>query len=158
MEEVIVIGAGLAGSEAAWQLAKRGVRVILYEMRPKKLTPAHKTGFFAELVCSNSLRSKDLTNAVGLLKEELRRLGSIIMESADINQIPGGKALVVDREKFAKFITEKLKNHPNIRFVCEEMTEIPTDRVVIVATGPLTSDPLAMSLAKLFLRAFSTFL
>jgi methylenetetrahydrofolate--tRNA-(uracil-5-)-methyltransferase len=157
MEEVIVIGAGLAGSEAAWQLAKRGVRVILYEMRPKKLTPAHKTGFFAELVCSNSLRSKDLTNAVGLLKEELRRLGSIIMESADINQIPGGKALVVDREKFAKYITEKLQNHPNIRLVCEEMTEIPTDRVVIVATGPLTSDPLAMSLAKLISEPFLHF-
>jgi methylenetetrahydrofolate--tRNA-(uracil-5-)-methyltransferase len=157
MEEVIVIGAGLAGSEAAWQLAKRGIRVILYEMRPQKLTPAHKTGFFAELVCSNSLRSKDLTNAVGLLKEELRRLGSIIMESADINQIPGGKALVVDREKFANFITEKLQNHPNIRLVCEEMTEIPTDRVVIVATGPLTSDPLAMSLAKLFSEPFLHF-
>jgi methylenetetrahydrofolate--tRNA-(uracil-5-)-methyltransferase len=157
MEEVIVIGAGLAGSEAAWQLAKRGVRVILYEMRPQKLTPAHKTSFFAELVCSNSLRSKDLTNAVGLLKEELRRLGSIIMESADINQIPGGKALVVDREKFANFITEKLQNHPNIRLVCEEMTEIPTDRVVIVATGPLTSDPLAMSLAKLFSEPFLHF-
>lgn len=157
MEEVIVIGAGLAGSEAAWQLAKRGVRVILYEMRPQKLTPAHKTGFFAELVCSNSLRSKDLTNAVGLLKEELRRLGSIIMESADINQIPGGKALVVDRERFAKYITEKLQNHPNIRLVCEEMTEIPTDRVVIVATGPLTSDPLAMSLAKLISEPFLHF-
>ena len=157
MEEVIVIGAGLAGSEAAWQLAKRGVMVILYEMRPQKLTPAHKTGFFAELVCSNSLRSKDLTNAVGLLKEELRRLGSIIMESADINQIPGGKALVVDREKFANFITEKLQNHPNIRLVCEEMTEIPTDRVVIVATGPLTSDPLAMSLAKLISEPFLHF-
>ena len=157
MEEVIVIGAGLAGSEAAWQLAKRGVRVILYEMRPKKLTPAHKTGFFAELVCSNSLRSKDLTNAVGLLKEELRRLGSIIMESADFNQIPGGKALVVDRERFAKYITEKLQNHPNIRYVCEEMTEIPTDRIVIVATGPLTSDPLAMSLAKLISEPFLHF-
>jgi methylenetetrahydrofolate--tRNA-(uracil-5-)-methyltransferase len=157
MEEVIVIGAGLAGSEAAWQLAKRGARVILYEMRPQKLTPAHKTGFFAELVCSNSLRSKDLTNAVGLLKEELRRLGSIIMESADINQIPGGKALVVDREKFANFITENLQNHPNIRLVCEEMTEIPTDRVVIVATGPLTSDPLAMSLAKLISEPFLHF-
>ena len=157
MEEVIVIGAGLAGTEAAWQLAKRGIRVILYEMRPQKLTPAHKTGFFAELVCSNSLRSKDLTNAVGLLKEELRRLGSIIMESADIKQIPGGKALVVDREKFANFITEKLQNHPNIRLVCEEMTEIPTDRVVIVATGPLTSDPLAMSLAKLFSEPFLHF-
>jgi methylenetetrahydrofolate--tRNA-(uracil-5-)-methyltransferase len=157
MEEVIVIGAGLAGSEAAWQLAKRGVRVILYEMRPQKLTPAHKTGFFAELVCSNSLRSKDLTNAVGLLKEELRRLDSIIMESADINQIPGGKALVVDREKFANFITEKLQNHPNIRLVCEEMTEIPTDRVVIVATGPLTSDPLSMSLAKLISEPFLHF-
>jgi len=157
MEEVIVIGAGLAGSEAAWQLAKRGIRVILYEMRPQKLTPAHKTGFFAELVCSNSLRSKDLTNAVGLLKEELRRLGSIIMESADIKQIPGGKALVVDREKFANFITEKLQNHPNIRLVCEEMTEIPKDRVVIVATGPLTSDPLAMSLAKLISEPFLHF-
>jgi len=157
MEEVIVLGAGLAGSEAAWQLAKRGVRVILYEIRPQKLTPAHKTGFFAELVCSNSLRSKDLTNAVGLLKEELRRLGSIIMESANLNQIPGGKALVVDREKFAKYITEKLQNHPNTRLVCEEMTEIPTDRVVVVATGPLTSDPLAMSLAKLISEPFLHF-
>ena len=157
MGEVIVIGAGLAGSEAAWQLANRGLRVIIYEMRPQKLTPAHKTGYFAELVCSNSLRSKDLTNAVGLLKEELRRLGSLIIESADINQIPGGKALVVDRERFAKYITEKLLNHPNIRFVCEEMTEIPTDKVVIVATGPLTSDPLAKSLAKLISEPFLHF-
>ncbi len=157
MGEVIVIGAGLAGSEAAWQLANRGLRVIIYEMRPQKLTPAHKTGYFAELVCSNSLRSKDLTNAVGLLKEELRRLGSLIIESADINQIPGGKALVVDREMFAKYITEKLLNHPNIRFVCEEMTEIPTDKVVIVATGPLTSDPLAKSLAKLISEPFLHF-
>jgi len=157
MGEVIVIGAGLAGSEAAWQLANRGLRVIIYEMRPQKLTPAHKTGYFAELVCSNSLRSKDLTNAVGLLKEELRKLGSLIIESADINQIPGGKALVVDRERFAKYITEKLLNHPNIRFVCEEMTEIPTDKVVIVATGPLTSDPLAKSLAKLISEPFLHF-
>lgn len=157
MGEVIVIGAGLAGSEAAWQLANRGLRVIIYEMRPQKLTPAHKTGYFAELVCSNSLRSKDLTNAVGLLKEELRRLGSLIIESADINQIPGGKALVVDRERFAKYITERLLNHPNIRFVCEEMTEIPTDKVVIVATGPLTSDPLAKSLAKLISEPFLHF-
>ncbi len=157
MDEVIVIGGGLAGSEAAWQLAKRGVRVVIYEMRPQKLTPAHKTGYFAELVCSNSLRSKDLNNAVGLLKEELRRLGSIIMESADLNQIPGGKALVVDREKFAKYITEKLINHPNIRFICKEMIEIPTDKVVIVATGPLTSDPLAKSLAKLISEPFLHF-
>ena len=157
MGEVIVIGAGLAGSEAAWQLANLGLRVIIYEMRPQKLTPAHKTGYFAELVCSNSLRSKDLTNAVGLLKEELRKLGSLIIESADINQIPGGKALVVDRERFAKYITERLLNHPNIRFVCEEMTEIPTDKVVIVATGPLTSDPLAKSLAKLISEPFLHF-
>lgn len=140
---VIVIGAGLAGSEAAWQLAKRGVHVRLYEMRPRKYTPAHHTDKFGELVCSNSLRSNQLENAVGLLKEEMRRLGSLIMECADNNAVPAGGALAVDREKFSQEITERLLLHPNIEVIREEITTIPEDAYVIVATGPLTSDNLA---------------
>jgi len=149
MSEIIVIGAGLAGSEAAYQIAKRGGRVKLYEMRPLKMTPAHKTHLFGELVCSNSLRSKELTKAVGLLKEELRRLGSLIMEAALHCEIPGGKALVVDRECFAKYITEQITQMSNIEIIREEVKKIPRDKVVIIATGPLTSEELAKDLASL---------
>ena len=146
-KKVIVIGAGLAGSEAAWQLAKRGVNVDLYEMRPKKMTPAHKTQNFAELVCSNSLRANNITNAVGLLKEEMRRLDSLIIKCADATQVPAGGALAVDRDKFSEMITETIKNHPNINVIEEELTQIPKgDIPVIVATGPLTSDALSQDI------------
>ena len=138
-----VIGAGLAGCEAAYQAAKAGVRVTLYEMKPSKYTPAHHSPEFAELVCSNSLRSDDITNAVGLLKAELRSLGSIIMESADRNKVPAGSALAVDRVKFSSYVTEKIKNHPNIEVVSEEVCSIDPDEITVVATGPLTSDALA---------------
>jgi len=147
--EIIVIGGGLAGSEASWQIAQRGVKVTLYEMRPLKMTPAHKTDKFAELVCSNSFRSKELHKAVGLLKEELRILKSIIMEAAINCKIEGGKALVVDRECFAKYVTEQVSNHPLIEIIREEVKEIPKDKIVIIATGPLTSEILAKALAKL---------
>lgn len=148
-KKVIVIGAGLAGSEAAWQLAKRGVNVDLYEMRPKKMTPAHKTQNFAELVCSNSLRANNITNAVGLLKEEMRRLDSLIIKCADATQVPAGGALAVDRDKFSEMITETIKNHPNINVIEEELTEIPKgDIPVVVATGPLTSDALSQDIRK----------
>lgn len=147
--KIIVIGAGLAGSEAAWQLAKRGVNVDLYEMRPKKMTPAHKTQNFAELVCSNSLRANNITNAVGLLKEEMRRLDSLIIKCADATQVPAGGALAVDRDKFSEMITETIKNHPNINVIEEELTEIPKgDIPVVVATGPLTSDSLSQDIRK----------
>ena len=146
-KKVIVIGAGLAGSEAAWQLAKRGVNVDLYEMRPKKITPAHKTQNFAELVCSNSLRANNITNAVGLLKEEMRRLDSLIIRCADATQVPAGGALAVDRDKFSEMITETIKNHPNINVIEEELTQIPKgDIPVVVATGPLTSDALSQDI------------
>ena len=146
-KKVIVIGAGLAGSEAAWQLAKRGVNVDLYEMRPKKMTPAHKTQNFAELVCSNSLRANNITNAVGLLKEEMRRLDSLIIKCADATQVPPGGALAVDRDKFSEMITETIKNHPNINVIEEEITQIPKgDIPVVVATGPLTSDALSQDI------------
>ena len=146
-KKVIVIGAGLAGSEAAWQIAKRGVNVDLYEMRPKKMTPAHKTQNFAELVCSNSLRANNITNAVGLLKEEMRRLDSLIIRCADATQVPAGGALAVDRDKFSEMITETIKNHPNINVIEEELTQIPKgDIPVVVATGPLTSDALSQDI------------
>ena len=146
-KKVIVIGAGLAGSEAAWQLAKRGVNVDLYEMRPKKMTPAHKTQNFAELVCSNSLRANNITNAVGLLKEEMRRLDALIIKCADATQVPAGGALAVDRDKFSEMITETIKNHPNINVIEEEITQIPKgDIPVVVATGPLTSDALSQDI------------
>lgn len=143
-----VIGAGLAGSEAAWQIAKRGLKVRLYEMRPEKKTPAHHTQNFAELVCTNSLRANQLTNGAGLLKEEMRRLDSIIMEAADKHNVPAGGALAVDRETFSSAVTEKLTNHPNIEVVREELTEIP-EGLTVIATGPLTSDPLAQAIKKL---------
>nr|MBP9561237.1 methylenetetrahydrofolate--tRNA-(uracil(54)-C(5))-methyltransferase (FADH(2)-oxidizing) TrmFO [Syntrophorhabdaceae bacterium] len=140
--EIKIIGGGLAGVEAAYQIAKRGYGVILYEMRPVLFTPAHKTGLLSELVCSNSLRSKELTNAHGLLKEEMRRLDSIIIHTADATSIPGGKALVVDRERFSRAITDKITSNPLIRVIREEITDIPKG-IAIIATGPLTSDRLA---------------
>ncbi len=142
-QKVTVIGGGLAGSEAAWQLAKRGIEVDLYEMRPKKLTPAHETGGFAELVCTNSMRSNQLSNAVGLLKEEMRRMGSLIMEAADATQVPAGGALAVDRADFSKYVTDKLKSMDKITVHDEEITDLPTNGITVVATGPLTSDGLA---------------
>ena len=149
MEHVVtVIGAGLAGSEAAWQLAQRGIKVRLCEMKPHKKTPAHVSNDFAELVCSNSFRSDELSNAVGLLKEELRRLGSLIMKCADANRVPAGGALAVDREGYARMVTEHIRNHPNISLVEEEITEIPEGEVII-ASGPLTSDALADKIAAL---------
>ena len=148
-KNVIVIGAGLAGSEAAWQLAKRGIHVDLYEMRPVKSSPAHQTDQFAELVCSNSLRAGNIENAVGLLKEEMRRLGSIIMECADATAVPAGGALAVDRHLFSEMVTEKVKGHPNITVHHEEVTEIPTEGTVIFASGPLTSEALGDKIKEL---------
>ena len=133
--KVKVIGAGLAGSEAAWQLAQRGIEVELYEMRPAKKSPAHHTEYFAELVCSNSLRGDRLENAVGLLKEELRRVGSVIMECAEATRVEAGGCLAVDRVGFAQMVTEKVRNHPNITVIEEEVTEVP-EGPVIVASGP----------------------
>ena len=148
MKEVTVLGAGLAGSECAWQLAKRGIKVRLFEMKPEKMTPAHKSPYFAELVCSNSLRSDELSNAVGLLKAEMRKMGSIIMESADANRVPAGGALAVDREGFARYVTEKLTACDNIELISKEATDFPEGELV-VATGPLTSDALAKKLTEL---------
>ncbi len=143
MESVIVIGAGLAGSEAAWQLASRGIPVELREMKPRKMTPAHHSADFAELVCSNSLRSDELANAVGLLKEELRRSGSLILACADANRVEAGGALAVDRQGFSAAVTQKLRGHPLIQIVEGEVERIPAEGQVIVASGPLTSDVLA---------------
>ena len=148
MNTVTVIGAGLAGSEAAWQLAIRGIPVDLVEMKPGKMSPAHVSPDFAELVCSNSLRSDELTNAVGLLKEELRRLGSLIMASADANRVAAGGALAVDREGFSRYITERIRAHPQIRICPAEALTIPEGNVV-VCTGPLTSDGLAETIRAL---------
>lgn len=148
MEPIKVIGAGLAGSEAAWQIAKRGIPVRLYEMRPQQQTPAHRTGQFAELVCSNSLRAKSLQNAVGILKEEMRKLDSLIIKSADQHQVPAGGALAVDREQFAEEITRTLNDHPLVEVIHEEVEKVP-DGITIVATGPLTSPALSEELKRL---------
>ncbi|WP_062197844.1 FADH(2)-oxidizing methylenetetrahydrofolate--tRNA-(uracil(54)-C(5))-methyltransferase TrmFO [Massilibacterium senegalense] len=148
MEFVNVIGAGLAGSEAAWQLANRGVKVKLYEMRPKKQTPAHHTDKFAELVCSNSLRANALTNAVGVLKEEMRRMNSVIIRAADEAQVPAGGALAVDRHDFSERVTNYVKEHENIEVLYEEVTEIPEGPTVI-ATGPLTSESFAKAIQEI---------
>lgn len=142
MHKVTVIGAGLAGCEAAWQLARRGIPVALHEMKPEKMTPAHHSNAFAELVCSNSLRSNELSNASGLLKEELRRLGGLIVACADETQVEAGGALAVDREAFARAVTEKIRSHPLITVIPGEVTALPEEGEVIVATGPLTSDAL----------------
>lgn len=143
--QISVIGGGLAGSEAAWQIAKRGERVILYESRPFKMTPAHKTSYLAELVCSNSLKSKELTHPHGLLKEELKLLGSLIIEAAEKSSIDGGKALVVDREIFSKYITERIEKNENIKVIREEVKKIPKG-ICVIATGPLTHEEFAEEL------------
>lgn len=145
MERVTVIGAGLAGCEATWQLIKRNIPVRLVEMRPKKESPAFHTDRFAELVCSNSLRSNAMNNAVGILKEELRQMDSLIMKSADMHAVPAGSALAVDREMFSQYITDTIKNHPLVEVVNEEMTSLP-EGPCIIATGPLTSDSLAKAI------------
>ena len=145
---VTVIGAGLAGSECAWQLAQRGIQVELHEMKPEKMTPAHTTEYFAEMCCSNSLRGAGLENAVGLLKEELRRLDSLILQCADATRVEAGGALAVDRHGFARLVTEKVRSHPNITVIPGEVTEIPAGEVII-ASGPLTSDALAEKLQSL---------
>ena len=148
METVTVLGAGLAGSECAWQLAKRGIRVRLWEMKPEKMSPAHHSPWFGELVCSNSLRSDELTNAVGLLKAEMRAMDSLIMASADANKVAAGGALAVDREGFARRITETLEQHPNVEIIRQEALDIP-DGEVVIATGPLSSDAIAEKIAAL---------
>lgn len=147
--KVKVIGAGLAGCEAAWQLANRGLEVVLYEMKPKKMTPAHHSSDFAELVCSNSLRGDRLENAVGLLKEELRRCGSLIMQCAEATRVEAGGCLAVDRGGFSKMVTEKIRSHPNIHVVEEEVTSVP-EGPVIIATGPLTSDAMSDAIGEYF--------
>ena len=151
MNKIIVVGAGLAGSEAAWQAAQRGIPVDLYEMRPVKNTPAHKTDLFGELVCSNSLRGAGLENAVGVLKEEMRRLGSVVMEAADATKVPAGGALAVDRLGFSQYITDKVSNHPHINVIHQEVEAIPYEEnaVTIVASGPLTAGALAEDIGKL---------
>lgn len=151
MNKVIIVGAGLAGSEAAWQVAQRGIQVDLYEMRPVQSTPAHKTELFAELVCSNSLRGAGLENAVGVLKEEMRQLGSIIMEAADATRVPAGGALAVDRIGFSQYITDKVSGHPLINVIHQELEAIPQepDAVTIMASGPLTAGKLAEDIGSL---------
>ncbi|RMD46308.1 MAG: FADH(2)-oxidizing methylenetetrahydrofolate--tRNA-(uracil(54)-C(5))-methyltransferase TrmFO, partial [Aquificota bacterium] len=141
MAKIAVIGAGLAGSEAAYKIAEEGIDVDLYEMRPKKMTPAHKTEYFAEVVCSNSLGSFEIGTGSGLLKEEMKLLGSLVLQVAEKHKVPAGGALAVDRVKFSKDITEILENHPNINVIRKEITKIPENYdYVIIATGPLTSE------------------
>ena len=149
MSKVTVVGAGLAGCEAAWQLAQRGFSVDLLEMKPEKMSPAHKSEDFAELVCSNSLRGDRLENAVGLLKEELRRVGSLILTCAEVTRVEAGGCLAVDRQGFSKLVTEKIRSHPNITVIPGEITEIPAEPVII-ATGPLTSEPLSQAIGTYF--------
>jgi len=149
MATVKVIGAGLAGCEAAWQLAQRGLQVELYEMKPQKKSPAHHTDTFAELVCSNSLRGDRLENAVGLLKEELRRVGSLILECADATRVEAGGCLAVDRHGFSQLVTDRINSHPNITVISQEMTQVP-EGPVIVATGPLTSDAMSEAIGRYF--------
>ena len=156
-KNAIVVGAGLAGCEAAWQLATRGISVTLYEMKPIKYTPAHHSSDFAELVCSNSLRGAGLANAVGLLKDEMRRMNSIIMQAADATQVPAGGALAVDRNAFSAAVTNAIRNHPMITVVEEELTQIPDAENVIIATGPLTSEPLSESIRAYFGEEYLSF-
>ena len=141
--EVKVIGAGLAGCEAAYQIARRGVRVRLYEMKPAKMTPAHKSAAFCELICSNSLKAARVESAAGLLKEEMRRMGSLLMQCADQCAVPAGGALAVDRDRFSEMVTRRIRSHPNITVTEEEVTELPPEGVAVIATGPLTADALA---------------
>lgn len=154
---MIIIGGGLAGSEAAWQLAKRGIKVLLYEMKPKRFSPAHRSPNLAELVCSNSLKSIELTTAHGLLKEEMRRLGSIIIEEALNSRVPAGSALAVDREEFSRRVTQRLESLPEVEVIREEVTEIPPEGHVIIATGPLTSEPLMKAISRLTQREYLHF-
>lgn len=149
MNDLTIIGGGLAGCEAAWQAAQRGIQVVLHEMKPEKFSPAHHLPGLAELVCSNSLRGDSLENAVGLLKEELRRCGSLVMAAAEATRVPAGGALAVDRQLFSDYITAKISTHPLVRLQRGEVTSIPASGTVIIASGPLTSDPLAESLAQL---------
>ena len=148
--KVKVIGAGLSGVEAAYYLANRGVKVVLYDIKPKAFTPAHKSENFAELVCSNSLKSADVFgNAAGLLKEEMRLLGSLTMEAAEVSKVPAGGALAVNREEFSRYITDKIKSHKNIECIAEEITKIPDGGYTLIATGPLTTAPLAEDIKSL---------
>ena len=149
MKEIIIIGGGLAGSEAAYQIAKRGIKVKLYEMKPNKFSPAHSNKNLAEIVCSNSFKSNSITNACGLLKEELRRLDSLLIRCADETKVPAGQALAVDRDKFAEMVTERLKENSNIEIINEEVSKINDDQITIIATGPLTSDALSGEIARL---------
>ena len=155
--KVRVIGAGLAGCEAAWQLACRGIKTELWEMKPNKKTPAHHTDMYAELVCSNSFKAARINSAAGLLKEEMRRLNSLLMKCADESRVPAGGALAVDRVLFSQMVTEKRRSHPNITVIEQELVEIPSDGINIIATGPLTSDDLAASIKKLFGDSLSFF-
>lgn len=149
MGTIKVIGAGLAGAEAAWQIARKGIEVELYEMRPERMTPAHHTSQFAELVCSNSLKGAGTDNAAGLLKEEMRRFDSLLMKVADNHSVPAGGALAVDREQFSREVTEILENHPLIRIHREEVKVLPESEITVIATGPLTSDELALQIRKI---------
>ena len=157
MNRVTVIGAGLAGCEAAYQLANRGIAVTLYEMKPQKKSPAHSMDGFAELVCSNSLRANNIENAVGLLKEELRLLDSLVIKAADETRVPAGGALAVDRNKFSNLITDTIQAHPLVEVIHQEITEIPKDGIVIIATGPLTSDALAAKIEALLSESALSF-
>lgn len=157
MQHITVIGAGLAGSEAAWQIAQRGLKVRLYEMRPQIMTPAHHSPFFAELVCSNSFRAASLTNAVGILKEEMRVLDSLIMQCADKHSLPAGGALAVDRDAFSAEVTRKIEENSNVEIVRQEMAEIPREGIVVLASGPLTSESLVRELRKLTNEEFLYF-
>lgn len=150
MNKITVIGGGLAGCEAAWQIANRGIKTELIEMKPAKKTPAHKSDMLAELVCSNSLKAARVDSAAGLLKEEMRRLGSICLSAANQCSVAAGGALAVDRDEFSRIITEKIKSHPNITLKTETVTKIPTDGITVIATGPLTDGPLAEEISKLF--------
>ncbi len=149
MAEIAVIGGGLAGVEAAWQAARTGVQVRLYEMRPLRQTPAHRTDKLAEIVCSNSLKSDEQGTAPYLLKEELRRAGSLVMEAAKETRVPAGSALAVDRQRFAEYITAKIETHPAINLVREEVTSVSGDEIVVVASGPLSSDSLTTEIMRL---------
>ena len=157
MSSIKVIGAGLAGCEAAWQIACRGIKTELYEMKPIKKTPAHHSDGFAELVCSNSLKAARFASAAGMLKQEMRMLGSLLLECADKCSVPAGGALAVNRDDFSAMVTEKIKSHPNITVISEEITEIPNDGICIIATGPLTSDLLAENIRNRFGGALSFF-
>lgn len=152
-----VIGAGLAGCEAAWQIANRNIKVKLYEMKPNKMTPAHKSTNFSELICSNSLKAARIASAAGMLKEEMRHLNSILMKCADLCNVPAGGALAVNRDDFSSMVTSEIKNHPNIEVYSEEITKLPTDGINVIATGPLTSDDLANDIKEKFGEALSFF-